>query len=156
MNDAATTDPSSPITLFTIGFTEKSAKEFFAKLKEAGVRRVVDIRLNNVSQLAGFAKKLDLEYFLRTIADINYAHELELAPTKDMLDDYRKKHIDWNEFADRYQNLLHARQPAKRFKPIDFDHACLLCSEPAPEHCHRRLAAEYLQSQWGNVIIQHL
>ena len=136
--------------------TEKSAKEFFEKLKEAGVRCVVDIRLNNVSQLAGFAKKLDLEYFLHTIDEINYVHEQELAPTKDILDAYRKKHIDWNEFECRYQNLLKERQPAKRFKPIDFDHACLLCSEPTPEHCHRRLAAEYLQAQWGNVVIQHL
>jgi len=156
MIDAATTDPSSSITLFTVGFRGKSAKEFFEKLKHSSVRCVVDIRLNNVSQLAGFTKKRDLEYFLRAIADIDYVHEQELAPTKEILDGYKKKQIDWNEYECRYRNLLQERQPAKRLKPEDFDRACLLCSEPTPEHCHRRLAAEYLRDQWGNVIIHHL
>ena len=156
MIDATTTDNSSSITLFTIGFTGNSAMDFFEKLKQAGVRCVVDIRLNNVSQLAGFAKKRDLEYFLRTIADIDYVHERELAPSKEILDDYKKKRIDWNEYERRYRNILDERQPAKRLKPGDFDCACLLCSEPAAEHCHRRLAAEYLRDEWGNVTIHHL
>jgi len=156
MSDAATTNSSSSITLFTVGFAGKSAREFFEKLKEAGVRCVMDIRLNNVSQLAGFTKKRDLEYFLRSIAGINYVHETDLAPTKDILDDYKKKRIDWDEYEGRYKILLEERQPAKRLKPEDFDHACLLCSEPTPERCHRRLAAEYLRNEWGNVIIHHL
>ena len=120
------------------------------------MRRLVDIRLNNVSQLAGFTKKQDLEYFLHAIADIDYVHERDLAPTKEILDGYKKKQIDWNEYERRYRSLLEERQPAKRLKPEDFDHACLLCSEPTAEHCHRRLAAEYLKDEWGNVIIHHL
>lgn len=156
MSDAATTDSPSSITIFTVGFTGKPAKEFFEKLKQAGVRRVVDIRLNNVSQLAGFTKKRDLEYFLHTIAGIDYVHEPEFAPSKEILNDFKKKRIEWGEYESRYLSLLKERQPAKLHKPEDFDRACLLCSEPTPEHCHRRLAAEYLSSEWGNLIIHHL
>jgi uncharacterized protein (DUF488 family) len=154
--DPATTNPSPSITLFTVGFTGKSAQDFFETLKQSGVRRLVDIRLNNVSQLAGFTKKRDLEYFLRAMADIDYVHELNLAPTKDILDDYKKKRIDWNEYESRYRRLIEERQPAKILKPEDFDRACLLCSEPTAEHCHRRLAAEYLKNAWENVTIVHL
>jgi uncharacterized protein (DUF488 family) len=154
--DPATTNPTPCITLFTVGFTGKSANEFFELLKQSGVRRVVDIRLNNVSQLAGFTKKRDLEYFLRVIADIGYVHERDLAPTKEILDDYKKKRIDWNEYENRYRRLIEERQPAKNLKPEDFDRSCLLCSEPTAEHCHRRLAAEYLKEAWGNVTIVHL
>ncbi len=156
MNEPTATNRSLAIKLFTVGFAGKSAKEFFHKLERSGVRRVVDIRLNNASQLAGFTKKRDLEYFLRAIADINYVHETDLSPTKDILDDYKKKRIDWNEYENRYRRLIEERQPAKSLKPEDFDRACLLCSEPTPEHCHRRLAAEYLRDAWGNVIIVHL
>lgn len=145
-----------PITLFTIGFTGKSAKEFFEKLRRAGVRRLVDTRLNNVSQLAGFTKKRDLEYFLREIAGIDYAHNVQLAPTKDILDNYKKKRIDWPEYERCFRQLLDTRRPDKQLSPDELDRACLLCSEPTPEHCHRRLVAEYLQSEWGNVDIQHL
>jgi uncharacterized protein (DUF488 family) len=156
MTDAISREPAPPITLFTVGFTGKSAMDFFDKLKQAGVHCIVDIRLNNVSQLAGFTKKRDLEYFLRAIADIDYVHELQLAPTKDILDDYKKKRIDWNEYERRYRNILEERQPGKLLKPKDFDRACLLCSEPTAEHCHRRLAAEYLKEEWENVTIHHL
>jgi len=156
MNDSTTTIHSPPITLFTLGFAGKSAKEFFDKLKSSGVRVVVDIRLNNASQLAGFTKKRDLEYFLRAIADINYVHDQDLAPTKEIMDDYKKKRIDWNEYESRYRRLIEERRPAKRMKPEDYDRACLLCSEPTAEHCHRRLAAEYLRDEWGNVTIVHL
>jgi uncharacterized protein (DUF488 family) len=86
------------IKLFTIGFTGKSAQQFFEILRRAGVRRLVDTRLNNVSQLAGFTKKRDLEYFLRVIADIDYNHDAQLAPTKKILDDYKKHRIDWAEY----------------------------------------------------------
>jgi uncharacterized protein (DUF488 family) len=156
MNSAGASDASARILLFTVGFTEKSAEEFFEKLKQTGVRRVVDIRLNNSSQLAGFAKKRDLEYFLRAIADINYIHMREFAPTNDILDDFKKKRIDWEQYKSRYLSLLDERQTAKLYRAEDFDRSCLLCSEPLPDQCHRRLAAEYLQAQWGNVSIRHL
>lgn len=156
MNDATMREPLAPITLYTIGFTGKSAKAFFESLQNAGVKRLLDIRLNNVSQLAGFTKKRDLEYFLRAIADIDYVHEPSLAPTKDILDDYKKKRIDWDEYERRFRQLLNDRQPAHTLAREDLDRACLLCSEPAAEHCHRRLVAEYLQDQWGGVEIVHL
>ena len=144
------------VTLFTIGFTGKSAQEFFEKLQRAGVRRLIDTRLNNVSQLAGFTKKRDLEYFLRAIANIDYAHDPELAPTKDMLDDYKQKRIDWDEYERRFDELLRLRRPAERLSPDEVDGACLLCSEPTPDNCHRRLVAEYLKEEWKNVTIEHL
>lgn len=150
-------DPGRPaITIFTIGFAGKSAQEFFEKLKAAGVRRLIDIRLNNVSQLAGFTKKHDLEYFLQAIAGIGYTHLTDLAPTKDILDDVKKKRIDWQEYERRFLGLLQERSPAERLKREDFDAACLLCSEARPDKCHRRLTAEYLERCWGGVVIKHL
>ena len=103
----------NPITLFTIGFTGKSAEEFFETLRKAGVRRLVDVRLNNVSQLAGFTKKRDLQYFLRSIAGIAYVHEPSLAPTKDILDAYKKKRIDWSEYESQFKQLLRVAPPAR-------------------------------------------
>jgi len=147
---------ASPITLFTIGFAGHSARQFFEKLAAAGVRTVVDVRLNNVSQLAGFAKRNDLEYFLRSIAEIEYRHELCLAPTADMLDDYQKKRIAWDDYERRFNALLEERRPAAVLERAAFDGACLLCSEHEPQHCHRRLAAEYFQRAWGGVRIHHL
>ena len=148
--------PSASITLFTIGFTGHSAEEFFGKLQQAGVKTLIDVRLNNVSQLAGFAKRRDLEYFLRTIADIGYVHEKGLAPTKDILDDYKKKRIEWAEYEERFTRLLLERQPDNRLRPDEMDGGCLLCSEHKPEHCHRRLVAEYLADKWGDVTVVHL
>lgn len=149
--------PDKPmITIFTIGFAGKSAREFFEKLRQAGVKLLVDIRLNNVSQLAGFTKKKDLEYFLQAIAGIRYAHEQDLAPTQDVLDDYKKKRIDWQEYERRFLQILQDRAPAEHLIREDFDRACLLCSEAQPDKCHRRLTAEYLQRCWGIVEIKHL
>lgn len=156
MTDIVEERAGRPIIIFTIGSSGKTAKEFFETLQEAGVRRVVDIRLNNVSQLAGFTKKRDLEYFLDTIADINYVHQPALAPTKDILDDYKKGSIDWAEYERRFALLLQQREPADRLQPEDFHKACLLCSEAKPDHCHRRLVGEYLQRQWDDVEIKHL
>ena len=147
---------SAPIHLFTIGFTGKSAEQFFALLQNAEVRLLIDTRLNNVSQLAGFTKRRDLEYFLRVIGDIAYVHDTELAPTDDILDGYKKKRMQWDEYAKRFNELLERRAPAAHRKPADFDRACLLCSEPTPEHCHRRLVGEYLQRAWPQVVIHHL
>ena len=139
-----------------MGFAGKTAEEFFEKLRTAGVRRLVDIRFNNVSQLAGFTKTKDLRYFLRVIADIDYAHMRELSPTKDILDDYKKKRIDWQEYERRFDELMCERRPADDLRPEDFHRACLLCSESEPEHCHRRLVAELLQREWGDVEVRHL
>ena len=156
MTDALTGHGQPTITIFTMGFAKKNAQEFFETLQRVGVRRLVDIRLNNVSQLAGFTKKMDLAYFLRVIANIDYAHIPDLAPTKDILDDYRKKRIDWAEYERRYNQVLQERKPENYLNAVDFDKACLLCSEVKADQCHRRLACEYLRAQWGNVAIEHL
>lgn len=142
--------------LFTIGFTQKSAREFFGRLREAGVQRVIDVRLNNVSQLAGFTKRADLEFFLGAIGAIGYVHHPELAPTQEMLDDYRKRHKDWARYERDFTELLAARRVEERFSSSDFAGGCLLCSEPTAEHCHRRLVAEYLGARWGDLAVTHL
>jgi uncharacterized protein (DUF488 family) len=147
---------NNSINLFTIGFTQKSAETFFICLKKAGVKRIIDTRLNNVSQLAGFAKKNDLQYFLKTIADIEYLHILDLAPTKDILDEYKKNKGDWSIYEQKFLHLIETRKIEKKVTPEQLDGACLLCSEAKPHHCHRRLVAEYLNGKWGNVKICHL
>lgn len=144
------------VNLFTIGFTQKSAETFFTTLKQAGVKRIIDTRLNNVSQLAGFAKKNDLQYFLKTIADIEYLHILDLAPTKDILDEYKKNKGDWSIYEQKFLHLIETRKIEKKVTPEQLDGACLLCSEAKPHHCHRRLVAEYLNGKWGDVKICHL
>lgn len=143
-------------TLYTIGFTKKDASEFFAILKRAGVRKVIDVRLSNQSQLAGFTKRDDLAFFLRQICDCDYRHLLEFAPTKEILDDYQKKRIDVTEWQRRFRELIGARKIERLISPEELDKACLLCSEPTAEHCHRRLVAEYLQEKFGTVDIIHL
>jgi len=149
-------DDAPPVRLFTIGFTRKTARDFFTALREAGVRRVVDVRLSNASQLAGFTKKEDLAYFLREIGGIDYVHRPELAPTKEILDGYKKKNLTWPEYEERFARLVAERQVETLLVPGDLDHACLLCSEPKADKCHRRLVAEYLRGKWGNVEIRHL
>lgn len=144
------------ITIFTIGFAQRSAREFFDALRQAGVRKVVDIRLNNTSQLSGFTKRDDLAYFLQTIAGIGYEHRPELAPTKELLDDYKKKRLNWAEYEDRFLNIMVERRIENLMTPTDLDHACLLCSEPKPDKCHRRLVAEYFRSKWSDTQIFHL
>ena len=147
---------SQETTLFTIGFTKKTAEEFFTKLQAANVKLLVDVRLNNVSQLAAFTKRDDLKYFLQTIAGIGYQHLPELSPTKDILDAYKKKEIEWSEYELEFQRLLQSRHIESIVHQEQMDHACLLCSEPQPDHCHRRLVAEYLQACWGNTRIEHI
>jgi len=142
--------------IFTIGFTKKSAEEFFTRLKDAGVRRVLDIRLNNTSQLAGFAKARDLEYFLRSIANIGYIYVPELTPTEALLDAYRKNKGPWSDYEHGFLQLLDERRVAETLPKKQFDHGCLLCGEDTPEHCHRRLVAEYLQKRWRGLEIVHL
>jgi uncharacterized protein (DUF488 family) len=142
--------------IFTIGFTKKSAEEFFSRLKEAGVRRVVDVRLNNTSQIAGFAKARDLRFFLRAVAGIDYLHLPDLAPTQDILDDFVKAKGAWSEYARRFTELMETRRVTETLQAELLDSDCLLCSEDTPEHCHRRLVAEHFQRHWADVEIVHL
>jgi uncharacterized protein (DUF488 family) len=142
--------------IYTIGFTKTSAESFFSRLKKAAVKKVVDVRLNNVSQLAGFAKKNDLRYFLKAICGIDYEHRSELAPTQDMLDAYKKHRGDWASYERRFLDLMVQRQVEDSVPRQAVDGACLLCSEDKPHHCHRRLVAEYLSDKWGDVEIVHL
>jgi uncharacterized protein (DUF488 family) len=141
--------------IFTIGFTKTSAKHFFDRLKRSGAKTLVDVRLNNVSQLAGFAKRDDLDYFVHQLCNIDYIQLPALAPGKDMLDDYKKNGGSWDAYAAKFLSLMAQR----RIESIDkaaLDAGCLLCSEDKPHHCHRRLVAEYLRDKWHDVEIVHL
>ena len=142
--------------LSTIGFTKKSARRFFDLLRQSGTKRIVDVRLNNESQLAGFAKKADLEYFLDALCGMEYVHLPTLAPTKEMLEDYKKRRGDWKTYEDRFIALMHERRIEETIPQEIIADGCLLCSEDKPHHCHRRLVAEYLKQHWGNVEIGHL
>lgn len=141
--------------LFTIGFTKKSAEDFFSRLSKAHVKKLVDVRLNNVSQLSGFAKKDDLRYFASVICGIGYEQLPELAPTQDILDAYKKTKGAWSVYAEKFLELM-ARRKIEDIDRSQLDGGCLLCSEDKPHHCHRRLVAEYLRGKWGNVEIEHL
>jgi uncharacterized protein (DUF488 family) len=141
----------------TIGFTKTTAEGFFERLLKAGVKKVLDVRLHNTSQLAGFAKADDLTYFLKKIGGIQYVHEPLLAPTDPMLKAYKKEKGDWRAYEERFFALMAERQIEKRLKPDVFDGACLLCSEDTPHHCHRRLVCEYLNEKWdGALEVHHL
>jgi uncharacterized protein (DUF488 family) len=144
------------VRLFTIGFTKKTARHFFETLRASGAKRVVDVRLNNVSQLAGFAKKDDLAYFLKTIGGMEYIHMTELAPTQVMLDEFKKQRGDWQTYEARYLELMRQRRIEATISREAVADGCLLCSEDKPLHCHRRLVAEYLKQHWGDVDIVHL
>lgn len=138
------------VNIHTIGFTKKTAEHFFNALKKNGVIRVIDTRLNNNSQLSGFAKAKDLEFFLRNICNIDYVYRSELAPTKKILDDYKNKNITWEQYSYEYLNLMEQRLISSKLSSVDVDNGCLLCSEDKPHNCHRRLLAEYLKQQWLN------
>jgi uncharacterized protein (DUF488 family) len=142
--------------LFTIGFTKKSAETFFSRIKNAAVKRLIDVRLNNVSQLAGFTKKDDLRYFTKMICNIDYVHILDLAPTQEILDTYKKHGGDWNLYEREFLDLIRSRDIQNKVSREMLDGACLLCSEKTAQHCHRRLVAEYLKEKWGDVDIEHL
>lgn len=143
------------MTLFTIGFTKKSAEEFFEKILAAGVCTLIDVRLHNTSQLAAFTKRDDLAYLLRKIGNIVYLHKPEWAPTADILSAYQKREISWNEYESRFKFLLRERS-IQNAVPANLDGSCLLCSEPTAEKCHRRLVAEYLQCHFPDLAICHL
>jgi uncharacterized protein (DUF488 family) len=144
------------IELFTIGFTQTTAREFFTKLRSAGVKPVVDVRLSNNSQLAGFSKKEDLAYFLQETGGIEYVHLPEFAPTPDILDAYRKQKGEWGVYEKKFMDLMAQRQIEKSVRPDMLDHGCLLCNEHLLYYCHRRLVAEYLNAKWGGIKTNHL
>lgn len=135
--------------LYTVGFTKTSAESFFGRLAAHGVRSVVDVRLKPDSQLSGFAKKKDLDFFLKELIGSAYKHELVLAPSKDILDAYKQREMPWQEYASRYIKLIRERQVERILTPESLDGACFLCSEDTPHKCHRRLAAEYLKECWN-------
>ncbi|MEN6620702.1 MAG: DUF488 domain-containing protein [Smithella sp.] len=144
------------MTLFTIGSGKKSAREFFSLLQENNIKRVLDIRLSNTSQLAGYTKKADLEYFLKEIADIDYYHMPELAPTEKLLNAYKSKEVSWQEYEIEYNRIITERNPLAKLNATIFDKACLLCSEPTAKQCHRRLLAEYIADNFPDCKIVHL
>jgi uncharacterized protein (DUF488 family) len=144
------------VTLYTIGFAGKNAQTFFGVLKDAYVARVLDVRLFNTSQLAGYTRQPDLAFFLREIAGIDYQHRQDLAPTKEMLQAYKKGNMDWANYERQYSDLLSRRQAEANLSAKLLASACLLCSEPTAHKCHRRLAAEYLLSKLGGFHIVHL
>ena len=143
--------------LYTIGFTQKSAERFFELLREHGVERVVDIRLKPGGQLSGFAKQNDLAWFLDTLNGAEYVHLPILAPAAEIRDDYRKDH-DWERYVPRFEALMDERGVPDILDRVSFEQqpSCLLCSEPTPERCHRRLIAERLARSWPDVDIMHL
>jgi uncharacterized protein (DUF488 family) len=143
--------------IYSIGFTQKSASEFFGTLKAHGIERLLDVRLNNTSQLAAFAKQADLAYFLREICGAAYEHEPLLAPTQDILDTFKKNKGSWDIYTDAYLSLIRSRKVESVLSRDSFQNkTVLLCSEATAERCHRRLALEYLQEHWDGVKIIHL
>jgi uncharacterized protein (DUF488 family) len=145
------------VEIYTVGFAGKTAETFFGTLKRAGVRRVVDIRLRPNGGLSLFARGTDLPFLLRELCGAEYAREPQLAPTKDILSDYRKQRVDWAEYERRYCALLAERDIAGKLDRALFTvPAALLCSEASADRCHRRLAAEYLQLHWPSVTVTHL
>lgn len=145
------------INLTTIGFTKSTAAGFFDRLKSAGVKKVIDVRLHNTSQLAGFAKADDLAYFLKEICGTQYVHQPLLAPTDDILKAFKRDKGDWNIYENSFMRLMEQRKIEDRLKPEMFESGCLLCSEDKPHHCHRRLVCEYLNSKWNGALkVRHI
>ncbi len=143
--------------IYSIGFTQKTAEQFFGRLREAGIKRLLDVRLNNKSQLAAFTKRNDLPFFLRELCGADYIHEPLLAPTKEILDDYKKRKGSWQEYETRFFALLAERKIEDKIDRNLFEQpTVLLCSEPTAEYCHRRLVLEYLQEKWGDIEIVYL
>lgn len=145
------------INVTTIGFTKSTAERFFERILLAKVKTVIDVRLHNTSQLAGFAKADDLSYFLRKIGQIRYIHKPILAPTDDILKAFKKEKGDWSVYENRFLNLMNDRKIETRFDPSFFEDSCLLCSEDKPHNCHRRLVVNYLNDKWGHSLkVKHL
>jgi uncharacterized protein (DUF488 family) len=145
------------VEITTIGFTKHSAESFFSRLKNSGIEQLIDVRINNVSQLAGFAKRDDLKFFLDRICGASYLHQPLLAPTNELLKSYRDKEMSWSEYEKRFLDLMQDRKIENEMSPDLFaKKTTLLCSEHTAEQCHRRLVVEYLNDHWGNITITHL
>jgi uncharacterized protein (DUF488 family) len=144
------------IRVFTIGFTKKSAAEFFEKLRAVGIKRIVDVRLNKVSQLSGFSKRDDMKYFLKEILNVDYVEAPLLAPTQGLLDAYKKNKGRWEDYERGFLKLMEERRIEEQIAPSLLADGCLLCSEDKPHFCHRRLVVEYLQRGWKNLEIKHI
>jgi uncharacterized protein (DUF488 family) len=146
------------VEIYTIGFTQSTAERFFGRLNDAGVKLLLDVRLNNQSQLAGFAKRQDLPFFLRELCGASYAHEPMLAPDRALLDAYKKRRdMPWGEYEHRFLELMRQREVERRLDPASFAvPTALLCSEATPERCHRRLVIDYLARHWADVRAVHL
>lgn len=142
--------------IFTLGFTKRTAEEFFKALDRDSITKVVDVRANNRSQLAGFSRASDLPFFLSRISDLPYRHEPLLCPDRGLLRAYRSAQLSWDSYASAYLESLRQRDVTKHLNPVELDGAVLLCSELSPDRCHRRLAAELLREAWGQVRITHL
>lgn len=143
--------------VYSIGFTKSTAAHFFGRLREAGIKRLLDVRLNNSSQLASFAKRDDLAFFLRELCGAEYLHEPLLAPNQELLDAYKKHKGSWQDYETRFLALMAERQIEDKLDKTLFDvPTVLLCSEDTAEHCHRRLVLDYLQEKWGGFTITHL
>lgn len=145
------------MNIYTIGFTQKKAEQFFKLIKSGSIETLLDVRLNNVSQLSGFAKRDDLRFFLRELCDAEYIHVPDWAPTKEILNAYKKKEISWESYEDKFLNLMSKRHIEKDVNPEILENSCLLCSEHKPHHCHRRLVVEYLNENTGlDLKVKHL
>lgn len=146
------------MTIYTIGFTKKSAEEFFKQIFNNKIDILVDIRLNNQSQLAGFSKSKDLQFFLKKICNCEYKHEKIFAPNKEILDDYKKKKVTWSTYEIKYNELLEEREAIEYFYTsyLNYNRVCFLCSEYEAIYCHRRLLAENIKSKIEGVVIKHI
>jgi len=145
------------LNIYTIGFTKKTAKQFFALLKKNGIKKVVDIRLNNKSQLAGFAKGVDLQYFLK-LHGIEYEHNIMLAPTKELRKRYNDKKVkmSFEEYTDEFTKIMQQRSCIIKLQNKDLDKVCYLCSEDTPDKCHRKLVVEEIKGSNKDIQIIHL
>ena len=143
--------------IYTMGFTQKTAAQFFEKIMKNNIQIVIDVRLNNQSQLAGFTKGEDLEYFLKVICNCLYVHETKFAPTKEILSSYKNGKIDWEKYVVEFDKLIVSRKMADYFEKQyeKYNNVLLLCSESTPQNCHRRLLAESF-SQGKDYEISHL
>lgn len=144
------------MNIFTIGYTKKSAQTFFELINENKIDVVIDIRLYNSTQLAGFSKSKDLKYFLKKICECEYIAAPEFAPTAKLFNDYKNGNINWQEYEIAYNELMHTHMNLDFFRAFPNKKICFLCAESTPDYCHRRLLAEMLADIYDNVIITHL
>jgi len=142
--------------IYTIGYTQKNAEKFFSLLSSTKASKIVDIRLNNTSQLAGFTKHDDLSFFLKKILSWKYEYQPILAPTKELLDNYKKGRISWIDYENIFIRIMEERKISERIMRESIVNSVLLCSENLPNFCHRRLVAEYFKSIWEDIEIKHL